>query len=124
MTLLALTWLFSLFVLLGTTMFAFYFARSAPRPTQIPRDFTEFVHEALSHLAFHVSRTAEHAKPHASRVTTFVVIVGKWSHGKFVEKVFGKTVQAPGKAASFFLKYIAEHKHERRGSREQKAGLS
>ena len=123
MSLLTFTWLLSFATLIATTLYAFYRARFAPVPRYIPRDLGEFIHEALTHMIGGVTSVAGTAQPHARRVTAYVVSVGKWGHSMFVDRVFGKTTLVPGKTASFFLKYIAEHKEEVRGTPEPRAGL-
>lgn len=123
MSLLTITWLLSLATLVVTTLYAFRRARSAPAPRYVPHDLGEFIHEALTHMVGGVSNTLGSAQPHARRVSAYVVSVSKWGHDMFIDRVFGKTALAPGKTASFFLKYIAEHKEEVRGTPEQRAGL-
>lgn len=123
MTLTALFWVLSLLTLVATTSFAFYRAQKVSAPKYIPRDFGEFVHEALTHLADEVSSVANKAEPHARRMSAHVVLLSKLAHDKFIDRVFGKTTKTPGKTASFFLKYIAENKEGNRGTAEQQAGL-
>lgn len=123
MSLTVLFWVLSLLTLVGTTAFAFYRARFIPAPKFVPRDFGEFLHEALTHIAGGVSDVADTAKPHARRMSAYVVLLSKLAHDKFIDRVFGKTTKMPGTTASFFLKYIAEHKEGTKGTPEQKAGL-
>lgn len=70
-----------------------------------------------------VSGAIGSVEPHARRVSAHIVSISKWGHDTFTDRVFGKTALVPGKTASFFLKYIAEHKEEVRGTPEQRAGL-
>jgi hypothetical protein len=123
MSFLSFIWLLSFVVLVATTLYAFHRARYAPLPRYIPHDLGEFIHEAVTHTVKGVRSVASSARPHAEKVTLHVVSLSKWGHDKFIDRVFGKTVLAPGKTASFFLKYIAEHKEETKGSAAQKAGL-
>jgi hypothetical protein len=122
MSLLAYLWVFSLLTLVAVTLFAYRRSRFVAI-RHVPHDLGEFIHEALSHIATGVSSTAATLQPHARKVTLHVVTAGKWGHDRFIDRVFGKRAQLPGRTASFFLKYIAEHKEGVRGTPEQRAGL-
>jgi hypothetical protein len=122
MSLLLALWLVSLSVLVVTSLVAHMRTRFVSAHHHVPHDLGEFVHEALSHLAIHMHGAAKTMRPHTDKVTSFVVSIGKWSHGKFVDRVFGKAYQAPGKSASFFLKYIAEQKEKVVGTPKQRRG--
>ena len=89
---------------------------------QIPEDLGEFVRDTLSHSMSRFSRTAGILKPHIDRVTQVFVVVGRKGHDTFIDRVFGRTNATPGRASSFFLKNIAEHKAEARKEDDAKNG--
>ena len=121
MNFLTIIWALSAFTLVGVIVFS-YKHRSQTSPKQIPQDFNAFIHDALSHLAAHTTSAVGTAKPHAHRFLSQVLSVIHSTQTKFTEQVFGKINKERGKTASFFLKYIAEHKETTRGSQDQKDG--
>jgi hypothetical protein len=115
-------WLLSLFILIAITAFAFYSSRATNNLADTPEDLNEFIREAFAHIIGNVAYAAVSAKPHADRVAAFFYSYGKLGHEIFTERVFGRLVREPGNAASFFLKYIAEHKENTKGSAMKKRG--
>lgn len=89
---------------------------------QVPQDLGEFVRDTLYRSADRFSHVIHRVKPHASRVAGVFIIIGKKGHDTFIDRVFGKTNAEKGRASSFFLKNIAEHKAESRRDGDAKNG--
>ncbi len=123
MTALLSVWALSIAILFAVTLYAYHRAQRVPLPRYVPRSLSDFVHEALSHLAIHLHSAAGTAKPHARRFSETLISISRRGHDVFIDRVFGRMSQERGRSASFFLKYIAEHKEREEGSPEQKAGL-
>ena len=122
MNFLTTIWALSAITLFGVIIFAYRQRSHMTSPKQIPEDFNAFIHEALSHLAVHATSVAGTAKPHAHRVVAQILSLIHSTQTKFTEQVFGKINKERGKTATFFLKYIAEHKETTRGTQDQKDG--
>jgi hypothetical protein len=125
MTFITFIWAFSLVVMLLLAGYAYYLSSQKKHHVVahlVPLDLHTFIHEALVHMFDGVLVVLQHTKPHTDRALLYVKRVSKLGHDKFIDRVFGKTEQHRGKTASFFLKYIAEHKEEHRGTPEQRAG--
>ena len=88
----------------------------------VPENLGQFVRETLVSSIDRFSHRAKIIKPHVDRVTSVFLYVGKKSHDKFINNVFGKSNGEPGTASSFFLKHIAEHKAESKKEGEGKSG--
>lgn len=86
------------------------------------RGIGEFVRDEIHHLIEFVTHLSERMKPHTSRVGIIVLNYGKRGHMAFSERLFGRIISERGKTASFFLKYIAEHKENIRSGTPERVG--
>ncbi|HEY9585621.1 MAG TPA: hypothetical protein VJJ02_03485 [Candidatus Paceibacterota bacterium] len=103
------------FLSLAALIGIFFYARSRSRtpmffPGETPEDFGDFIAIELMRMSGGLSRLLRHVRPHGERVLMTSGLYFKKGHDIFIEKVFGHIAVEPGKAASFFLKRIAEHK--------------
>ncbi len=123
MTFLVAVWTCSLLSLLGVVAFAFYrMARGAQQLVHASHDLDEFVREEFTHLFTLLSQTVASVKPHTKRFGLRAALYGKRGRDIFGEHVFGRMQSERGSAASFFLKYIAEHKEAVRKETQGRVG--
>ena len=123
MTFLVFLWGLSLLIISGTVCYALFRngiqSISAITP---PQGVGEFVRDEIRHFAELTGHLGERLKPHATRVTEIAFNYGKRGHVAFSERLFGRIISERGKTASFFLKYIAEHKENLRSGTPDRVG--
>lgn len=111
MTPLIAFWLLSLVVLVGIVVYAGRKCGSDAVPIEdTPRNLADFIAIELARMTGHLSRGVVRLRPHGEMIIMQSSVVLKKGHDIFIEKIFGRIVIEKGKAASFFLKRIAEHK--------------
>lgn len=74
--------------------------------------------EELSGVGQHAARGALYFRPHGERAVAYGTLWLKRGHDVFIEKVFGRIEIEKGRTPSFFLKRIALHREELRGTKE------
>ena len=123
MTFLTFLWSLSFLSIAGVAGFiAFRKGKMSSSPNCTPLDLGGFVREEIRHLVEHASKMAALLKPHASKLGLVVFRYGKRGHTAFSERLFGRILSERGKTASFFLKYIAEHKENLRKAIPEQIG--
>ena len=123
MTFLVFLWGLSFLTISGTVCYVSF--RNAPHDASAnfpARGLGEFVRDEIHHFVEYVSHLGERLKPHTSRVGLMVLNYGKRGHVAFSERLFGRIISERGKTASFFLKYIAEHKENIRSGTPERVG--
>ncbi|OGZ09262.1 MAG: hypothetical protein A3D65_05865 [Candidatus Lloydbacteria bacterium RIFCSPHIGHO2_02_FULL_50_13] len=120
MSILLTIWLLSLLVLLGLV----FYARSRRSALTLPRessagDFGDFLMNESRAVGEEFWRGAARLRPHGERVIVESGVLIKKGHNMLIEKAFGRIAAPKGKASSFFLKRIAEHKDALRGKIEE-----
>ncbi len=97
----------SLFALLRMRGVPAHFSRHvSPFHLELPG----FVHLQVEEFFRHLHSAAKHTEPHARQLRVVIIGVVTRGHDYFIERIFGRIVRERGKASSFFLKHIAEHK--------------
>ena len=113
MSMLLILWIVSGMTLVGVILYARHIAAkvefSAPHvaPT-LPDVVASEV--ALLHRDF--SKLIDVAKPHGKRTLAAGVVMVKRGQDVFIRRVYGRIQSEKGRASSFFLKQIAEHKEK------------
>ena len=111
MTSLIVFWFLSLVALVGIVVYAGRKGGSHATPFEdAPRSFADFIAIELTRMIGHLSRGVRRLRPHGEMIIMQSSVVLKKGHDIFIEKIFGHIAIEKGKAASFFLKRIAEHK--------------
>ena len=116
MSLLVISWLLSLVTLGGVVFYARSRDTSPVSSEERSTDWRDFIAIELTRMVGYISRLFDYARPHGERAVFHGTVVLKKGHDLFIEKVFGGIEIEKGKAASFFLKRIAEHKESLRGN--------
>lgn len=114
MSLLVICWLLSLATLGGVVVYTRSNTALPLSSGEQPEDWRDFVAIELTRMVGHVSHLFHYARPHGERAMFHSTVLLKKGHDLFIEKIFGRIVVEQGKAASFFLKRIAEHKESLR----------
>jgi hypothetical protein len=114
MSLLVICWLLSLATLGGVVIYARSNSALPLSSDEQPEDWRGFVAIELTRMVGYVSHLFHYARPHGERAIFHSTVAIQKGHDLFIEKVFGRVVIEKGKAASFFLKRIAEHKESLR----------
>lgn len=123
MIFLVFLWGFSFLIISATVYYASFRDQIQTMSASIPaRGIGEFVRDEISHSTQFMGLLGKRAKPHTSRVGLMVFHYGKRGHVAFSERLFGRVISERGKTASFFLKYIAEHKENIRSGTPEKVG--
>ncbi len=110
-----LIWLSSLLAMLILSLCALLRLRGASAnfvsriPSRSP-ELPAFIRLQIEELFRHLHVVAKRSEPHARRLSVVVISLGKRGHDYFIERIFGRIIRERGKASSFFLKHIAEHK--------------
>ncbi len=116
MTPLIALWLFALIILVGIVVYGFHTKGSTNVSSEdAPTNWCNFLAIELTRMAGYISHLLIHARPHGEKAVAHGTIFLKKGHDMFIEKIFGRIEVEKGKAASFFLKRIAEHKETLRG---------
>lgn len=123
MIFLVFLWGLSFLTISGTICYGVFRNGTESSPVNnTPLDLGEFVRDEIHHLLERVSKLRELVKPHTSRLLIAVLNYCKRGHVAFSERLFGRILSERGKAASFFLKYIAEHKENIRSGLPKRIG--
>lgn len=123
MTSLIFLWGLSLLLIAGVTGFAaFRKVEVSSSFNHAPLDLGEFVREEIHHFVLSLIKLAELLRPHTSKLGLVVSHYVKRGHTAFSERLFGRILSERGKTASFFLKYIAEHKENIRSGTPERVG--
>ncbi|MDO8521019.1 MAG: hypothetical protein Q7S52_02800 [bacterium] len=115
-------WLFSLVVVIGIAFYA-RFKQQVPLPISgdATSDLDDFFVGELRGMSNELLRGVARFRPHGERVIIQGGVLIRKGHNMLIEKAFGRIAVEKGKASSFFLKRIAEHKDELRGKIEDEA---
>lgn len=109
--LLIIFWVASLLALVGIVVYA-RMNRNVFQvsPQDVPSDFNDFVATELTRIAEHFSHGVRRLRPHGEKMIATSGVLLRKGHNIFIERVVGRIEVKRGKAASFFLKRIAEHR--------------
>ena len=123
MTFLVFLWGLSLLIMSATVCYISFRNGSQTMSGVTPlRGVGEFVRDEIHHFILFMGHFGNRLKPHTSRIGMIVFNYGKRGHVAFSERLFGRIISERGKTASFFLKYIAEHKENNRSGTPERVG--
>ena len=110
MNVLVSIWSLSLITLLLVIFFALYAFRRGSTVRVFHHNVESFVTYEFNSFLGAIHKSFHSIRPHAERFGMVAFERGKNGYDIFIERIFGKVEIEKGKAASFFLKHIAEHK--------------
>jgi hypothetical protein len=114
MSLLVVSWLLSFATLCGVVFYARSRTVDVLSSADDSTNWRDFIAVELTRIVGYVSHLLSYARPHGARALFHGSEALKKGHDLFIEKVFGGIEIEKGKAASFFLKRIIEHKESLR----------
>lgn len=115
MIFLVFLWGLSFLIISGTVCYVSFRRGMEATPAITPaRGIGEFVRDEIYHFILFITHLTERVKPHTSRVGLAILHYSKRGHLALSRRLFGRMISERGKTASFFLKYIAEHKKNTR----------
>ncbi|KKU77599.1 MAG: hypothetical protein UY04_C0055G0004 [Parcubacteria group bacterium GW2011_GWA2_47_7] len=104
-------WLVSALVLIGIMFYAYVNAvRQQYTAIHTRLRFADFVFDEVSLLHRDIFRLVEKAKPQGQRTARAGMVIVKRGQEFFTSRIFGRIESERGRASSFFLKQIIEHK--------------
>ena len=119
MSLLVTIWTVSLAAMVGIYWYAATRA-SVSRVARAPKDLTELMTREIQHLNADFGQLLRDIRPHGVRAVRAGLIAVKRGNDLIISRVYGRMSVEKGKASSFFLKQIAEHKE---GGKDMPKGL-
>ncbi len=110
MTLLLILWCTSLLFVAGISFYALFYKNKESAVLPLPETMSEFIFDVVSILFVLLLQIIGYLRPYMRSIFHLGIHVSQKSQGLVHERLFGKATRQRGKAVSFFLKRIAEHK--------------